>query len=356
MKRITVFLFLVLLSVPSFAQRMVELKQVNMSRWGIGVAQYSGITSMGGNRYALVSDDEPSDGFFLFRIDQNSRTGEVEAVYMEGFKGHAPASVDGRGKTLRDEEGIAWFAPLRTLFVSGEGDQQILEYDIEGKATGRRLSVPDIMSRDRISPGYGFEALAYDTAGHRFWTTTESTLLADGGAAGPSRPGGHNLLRLQSFNDDLAPDAQYAYRMDRGMSEDFGRTYVYGVPALTCLPNGKLLVLEREANVSQGYLSSEVTCKIFIVNPAEGYRIDSSTDITRLDSNRFLVKDLLCKWTTRLTPFNQSFANYEGMCLGRTLEDGRQTLLLVNDSQGGFGYGPVRLKDYIKVIVLANPL
>ena len=37
-------------------------------------------------------------------------------------------------------------------------------------------------------------------------------------------PGKQNLLRLQSFRDDLLPIAQYAYRMDRGKADDFGKS------------------------------------------------------------------------------------------------------------------------------------
>ena len=64
------------------------------------------------------------------------------------------------------------------------------------------------------------------------------------------------------------------------------------------------------------------------------------------------MKTLIAHFTTKFTPFNQSFANYEGMCLGAQLADGRQTLLLVNDSQSGYGKGPFHLKDYIKVLIL----
>ena len=34
--------------------------------------------------------------------------------------------------------------------------------------------------------------------------------------------------------------------------------------------------------------------------------------------------------------------------------DGRQTLLLIRDSQGGYGKGPVHLKDYIRVLILPD--
>lgn len=344
---------LVFSSVASLtAQEAVELKQVALSKWGIGAADYSGITSLGGNRYAVVSDKGPAEGFFLFRIDQNVTTGEVVSVYLEGFQANPSAKLNDNGTYVRDGEGIAYFSPAQTLFISGEGDQEILEYSLDGQLTGRKLNVPAIFSIQNIVPNYGFEALSYSSETHRFWTTTESTLPRDGEAAGPQHPGAQNLLRLLSFGDDLQPAAQYAYRMDRGKQADFGQTYVYGVPALTALPDGRLLVLEREADISNGYLSSEVKCKLFLVNPAQGWQIDSSTELHSLDPNRFLIKTLIANFTTKFTPFNQSFANYEGMCLGAKLADGRQTLLLVNDSQTGYGKGPFHLKDYIKVLVL----
>ena len=71
-----------------------------------------------------------------------------------------------------------------------------------------------------------------------------------------------------------------------------------------------------------------------------------------MDNNRWMTKQLLADFTTKLTPFKFSFANYEGMCLGRRLNDGRQTVLLISDSQGGFRKGPFHLRDFIKVLVL----
>lgn len=341
-------------SLNAAAQTARELKQVSLSKWGIGTSSYSGITSLGGNRYALVSDDTPADGFFIFRIDQNATTGEVTQVYMESFQGNSQPKVNADGRSMRDCEGIAFFVPKGTLFISGEGDQRILEYNMNGQPTGRELNVPQIFSRQNIINNYGFESLCYDAHAHRFWTTTESTLPSDGPAASEAHPKAQNLLRLQAFDDNLQPVAQYAYRMDRGQSSDFGKIYVYGVSEMAPLPDGRLLILEREANVTHGGLSSTARCKLFWVNPQESEQIDSNTDLKTLDPNLFLDKHLLADWTTQVQPFHLNFANYEGMCLGRTLNDGRQTLLLVNDSQGGYRKGPFRLKDYIKVIVLSN--
>lgn len=345
---------LALLPLGVCGQTAAELKQVAMSKWNIGSAQYSGIAPLGGNRYALVSDKEPTDGFFVFRIDQNPNTGEVTSIYMEGFKGNSHPHVDAQGMSIRDCEGIAYLPSTRTLFISGEGDQQVLEYTLDGQLTGRKLNVPAIFSLKNIVPNYGFEALTYDATTHRFWTTTESTLPIDGHAAGPQYPGAQNLLRLQAFDENLQPVAQYAYRMDRGQTDDFGKTYVYGVPEMTALSDGRLLVLEREANITAGGLSSEVRCKLFIVNPTEGYPIDSSISLPQLDPNRFLIKRLLLAWNTSAQPFKMNWANYEGMCLGRTLNDGRRTVLLVSDSQGGYRKGPFQLKDFIKVVLIGE--
>lgn len=353
-KTILAVAFTLLSAGSASSQQALELKQQSLGNFGIGSASFSGITPLGNNRYAVVSDDEPSDGFFVLDIGQDPTTGQISYANLEGFYQNPSPKTDAKGMTVRDCEGIIFHKVSGTVFISGEGDQEILEYSMQGHPTGRKLTIPAIFALRNIVPNYGFEALGYSSQTGLFWTTSESSLLADGPCAGPEHPHNQNLLRLQSFGEDLMPKAEYAYRMDRGMSDDFGKTYVYGVPAITALPNGKLIVLEREANVSNGYLSSSVRCKLFLVDPTTGWQIDSSTDLKKLDPNRFLIKKLLVDFTTKLTPFNLSFANYEGMCLGRKLSDGRQTVILISDSQNGYGVGPVRLKDYVKVIVLPD--
>lgn len=334
------------------AQQAAELKQQNLADWNIGSGQYSGITPLGEGRYAVVSDKEPSDGFFIFHITQDSNTGVVTDAWLDSFQGSEPAAVDEQGISLRDAEGIAYCPQSRTLFISGEGDQQILEYTLEGKPTGRRLAVPAIFATGKIYPNYGFEALGYSPETGLFWTTTESMLRADGVPSGPLNPGSNNLLRIQAFGPDLQPVAQYAYRMDKPRTEKFGSTFVFGVPEITALPDGSLLVLEREADIKKNYNGSFAYCKVFRVRPQSSWQIDSSTNLESLDPNRFMVKETVAAFSTRISPVQFNFANYEGMCLGIRLADGRQTVLLINDSQGGFNKGPFRLKDYIKVLIL----
>lgn len=339
------------------AQQAKVLSQQPLSRWNVGTANFSGITPIGGNRYALVSDKEPEDGFFIFRIDQNPETGEVEAVYLESFQGTSPASVNAKGMSRRDGEGIAFLPSRSTVWISDESEQQIVEHALDGALTGRRLQIPVIFAKNNIYHNNGFEALCYDTHSSQFWTTTESTLRSDGKLAGKDNPGASPLLRIQSFGEDLLPKAQYAYRMDAGETKFFGSTYIYGVPALCALPNGRLLVMEREGIFPEDHLGSRCNIKIFEINPAEGHQIDSEVNLSTLDSNRFLTKRLLATWTTRLIIVQNNLANYEGMCPGIRLNDGRQTVICINDSQAGLGRGPIHLRDYLRVVILSeNPL
>lgn len=334
------------------AQKLTELKPVNLSEWDIGTGNYSGITYLGNNRYAIVSDKEPADGFFVFDIKLFPQTGQVLRVSMEGFYGNPSPKIGMDSMSIRDCEGIAYFPKNNSIFISGEGDQEILEYGMNGVPTGRSLAIPSIFALKNIMPNLGFESLGYSATTHRFWTTTESTLPADGYVAGPAHPGVQNLLRIQSFDDNLQPAEQYAYRMDRGRDVDFGKYYVLGVPEITPLPNGKLLIMEREANVTRGYMGSEVTNRLFLVDAKQSWLIGSDTKLSTLDNNKFMVKKLLLSFTTSVNPFRQTYANYEGMCLGPDLPDGRHTLLMICDSQASFGNKLYHLRDYLKVIVL----
>ena len=314
-------------------EAMVGLHQRDLATWSIVPANYSGITPLGDGRYAVVSDKGSADGFYVWKISQDQETGEIISVKDEGFFAN---KVDASSK--RDCEGIAYFPKSGCVFISGEGDGRIIEYDMEGQRTGRELWIPE-QFKSAVG-NQGLEALGYGGKGAkvRFWTTTETALPADGVAAGPKNPGGENLLRLQSFKKNLLPAKQFLYKMDSGRSSDFGNTYVFGVPEVCALPDGRVLVLEREANIPAEYIGADVKCKIYSVKPKGQKPLD---------------KELVAEWTTSLSLTSGiAWANYEGMCLGTKLSDGRQTLLLVSDSQGGYGKGPFTLKDFIKVIIL----
>ena len=322
-----------LLPMPLGAQ-VVEHEQHAFPE-DIPAGGYSGITWLGENRYAVVSDNTEREGFFLFNIQINSK-GDIVSAKCMGFKGN-----NGQG---RDNEGITWRKKTNTLFVTRERDNQVVELNMEGKLTGRKLDIPKVFQG--TTKAYGLEALTYNAATHRFWVTSESTLNGDGERAN-STNGVKNALRLQAFNENLKPVAHYWYLMDEPEceAEMHPQSYAMGVSALTALDDGRLLVLEREFAVPQAKLGAFVNCKIYEVKPQQNQRASS----TRPKKDGFLQKKLVAEWMTAIGLLDFSIANYEGMCLGPKLPDGGQVVVLIADSQNQ--YAGI-LSDWLKTIVI----
>ena len=297
----------------------------------MGSGDYSGITYLGGTRYAVVDDKRRGGGLLLVDMDVSFK-GKVGGVSVSVPEGTLSSDINNR-----DNEGVAYRAGLSglgTLFVSAEVDQSIREYGLDGVPTGRLMSVPDDMARNKIKSNRGFEALTYNEFTGLFWTTTEDVLVQDA-----SEPG---LLRLQSFGADLMPAGRFLYQMDRPLKTDAeaaeAESYVFGVPALTALDDGRLIVLEREVFVPKGSVFEKLRKSFCRVNLYVVSTADEASEVLR--------KTLMCSFTTKLA--SGRFADYEGMCLGPLMPDGGRSLILISDSQHGAG-GVV--KDFVKVIV-----
>ena len=340
LKRLSLYLGL-LLSLPVSGAAL--LKPHKLSSWGILPANYSGITPFGAGRYAVVSDKEPLDGFYVWYIQQNPLTGDILQIINHGFAGQVPLDTNTEGISLRDSEDIIYCPQRQSFFVCGEGYQDIIEMNMEGQRTGYELSVPDYLRN--IYPNYGFEALAYDSVLQTFYTTTENALPADSPSTSYlyRQPVTLHIQTFQGISEPgrliFPPSHEYLYELDMPRATRMGRQYAHGVVAMTALGEGRLAVLEREAFVSQAFVGSWVYNKLYIVD-------------TRQAPGSMLQKQFVAEWDTHLRVANHNWANYEGMCLGAPLSDGRQTLILISDSQGGYGIDPVHLNDYIRVIVL----
>jgi hypothetical protein len=130
--------------------------------------------------------------------------------------------------------------------------------------------------------------------------------------------------------------------------------YVFGIPAITALDDGRLIVLEREVYVPYGQ-PKEILKTMF--SRVKLYVVDPSGDPTEI-----LPKQLLCSFETGVrmsaAGIDVALANYEGMCLGPVLPDGRNTLILIADSQGGMAQLAARLGrrqltcEFVKVLLL----
>ena len=316
---------LMLMPLMMIAQEVTLLKQKAFPKT-VSAGNYSGITWLGASRYAIANDKSPTAGFYLMTIETDSITGELLTVREDTFLTS--------GLPNRDEEGICYMPESQTVFVSGEADQEIIEYNLQGQLTGRKLNIPEVF-KTAYKNG-GFEALTYQPKTHRFWTTSEFTLKADGEKPTIERKI-KNRLRLQSFGDDLQPKEQYWYESDSTIIKKQKGRSIVGVSGLAALDDGRIVVLEREMYFPKKQIGSFAHVKLYVVNP------------TLHKPGEILSKTLLTEFRTKFNLTRRSFANYEGICVGPKLTDGRQLLILVCDSQNQ--YRGV-LKDWFKTVIL----
>lgn len=316
---------MMMLPLMAVAQEVTLLRQRAFPKT-VAAGNYSGIAWLGGSSYAVVNDKSPTAGFYLMTIETDSATGELLTVREDSFLTC--------GLPNRDEEGICYVPQTRTLWISGEADGQILEYDLQGQFTGRKLQIPPIFSTAYANGG--FEALTYQAETHRFWTTSEFTLQADGEL--PSLQNRvRNRLRLQSFSDGMVPMEQYWYETDSTtVTKTKGRS-VLGVSGLAALSDGRIVVLERELYFPKRKIGSKACVKLYLVDPR------------KQQQGERLEKRLLTEFRTKINLTRRSFANYEGICVGPVLSDGRQLLLLVCDSQNQ-SHG--MLKDWFRPVII----
>ena len=269
----------------------------------IPAGNYSGICALGDNRYAVVSDKSTEDGFYVFRIDIDTLRQRISSVENEGFRSAS--------KPNSDMEAICFFPPCQTLFIASEGKGEILEYALDGTPTGRRL--PTDVAKLAQQKAYGLESLTYDARRHRFFATTERPLRGD------------SLLQIWTFDDDLRPTTVYRYRPDAPIS----RKHYYGVSELCTLSDGRLLVLERQIRIPRLKIGAKTIIRLYETWPSD---------------EPMLQKCLVAEFTTRLTPTNRKFANYEGLC-----EVAPGLLMLIADSQNR--YRGI-LRDWIKLLAI----
>ena len=322
-----IWIIFLLVPVMLMAQEVTVLKQRKFPKT-VPAGNYSGITWMGENRYAVANDKSPTTGFYLMTIDTDSITGELLSARLDSFLTC--------GRPTRDEEGICYMPQNQTVFVSGEKDQEILEFNLQGQLTGRKLNIPEIFKM--TYPNRGFEALTYQQKTHRFWTTSENSLKADGEEPTIDKKV-KNRLRLQSFGDDLQPQEQYWYVTDSAIVKKRKGTSIMGVGGLAALEDGRIVVLEREMYFPKKQIGSYCLVKLYIVDPGKH------------QPGEQLNKTLLTSFRTRFNFIRRNFANYEGICAGPKLADGRQLLILICDSQNQYK-GVMR--DWFKTIILPS--
>ena len=342
----------------------------------VAAGNYSGIAHLHDDIYAVVSDKSDSALYFNFRIQVNPKTGELEQVENLGFTERTDGTLNDGKPWQGLEKGFDHEAVVKvsdsTLVIASEGYCRLKEFPIlPTSADAAKVGYQQNLWESRwpsadFYPNYNFESLAFDSARQYLWTIPESTLRKDGQPATPQNGLG-NQLRLMRFDwgkmkenrnkeayseqvsskKDSRYMTTYAYQMDQPSTHKKADIYVMGVSELCALPDGQLLVLEREAFIPKIKIGAFCKCKLYLVNPLNSENFSMKENIS--SDTPFLKKKLLTEWKTGLSLSKRSFANYEGMCLGPKLEDGSQVVILLSDSQDQ--YAGV-LKDWFKTIVI----
>ena len=342
----------------------------------VAAGNYSGIAHLHDDIYAVVSDKSDSALYFNFRIQVNPKTGELEQVENLGFTERTDGTLNDGKFWQGQEKGFDHEAIVKvsdsTLVIASEGYCRLKEYPIlPTSADAAKVGYQQNLWESRwpssdFYPNYNFESLAFDSVRQYLWTISESTLRKDGQPATPQN-GLANQLRLMrldwgkikenrnkegyseqvSSKKDSRCMTTYAYQMDQPSTYKKADIYVMGVSELCALPDGQLLVLEREAFIPKIKIGAFCKCKLYLINPLNSEEFSMKEKFS--SDTPFLKKRLLAEWKTGLSLSKRSFANYEGMCLGPKLEDGSQVVILLSDSQDQ--YAGV-LKDWFKTIVI----
>ena len=342
----------------------------------VTAGNYSGIAHLHDDIYAVVSDKSDSALYFNFRIQVNPKTGELEQVENLGFTERTDGTLNDGKFWLGQEKGFDHEAIVKasdsTLVITSEGYCRLKEYPVLPiSANAPKISYPQNLWESRwlssdFYPNYNFESLAFDSVRQYLWTIPESTLRKDGQPATPQN-GLANRLRLmrydwgkikenrnkEEYSEEVSSKkasrymTAYAYQMDQPSTHKKADIYVMGVSELCALPDGQLLVLEREAFIPKIKIGAFCKCKLYQINPLNSEEFSMKENFS--SDIPFLKKRLLVEWKNGLSLSKRSFANYEGMCLGPMLEDGSQVVILLSDSQDQ--YAGV-LKDWFKTIVI----
>lgn len=220
-----------------------------------------------------------------------------------------------------DIEGLAYDPLNRLVWAADESSNSVTSHDpADGRRTGRLILPGTLVGRFRSNRG--LESLTIREDGLEMWTCNEDTLIGDGT---PSSREKGAMVRLTRFTRPDATsawrsDGQWAYRTGKVRGGQFRGVAMSGVSALCALPDGTLLVLEREMSRT---LLPTFRCTVTEIDR------EGATDVT--GRGALTDGDIVPVRKARLFRQVTGFCNYEGMCLGEPLADGSRALLLVSD-------------------------
>ncbi|WP_102143905.1 esterase-like activity of phytase family protein [Mycobacterium hubeiense] len=303
---------------------------------GTVIGGLSGISyDAGRDLYYIVSDDRSAKNparFYTVRISlSDSGIDGVEFVSThpwldEDGREFAPLNMDAHPSVVPpDAEGIAVDTRRQRLYWSSEGERRdaalldpwVRIADPQGRYIGEFTMPPGFeMSSHERGPrrNSGLEGLTLTPDGRSLFAAMEGPRYEDG-----APPDGEHgaLTRITKFDVETRnPVAQYAYPLDRVSAGPEGDN---GLSDLVALDDETFLAVE-------GGYGLRAASRLYRVSVGEA---DDVLTRPTLDGATAMTKTLLADLSTTqgLSPLD----NIEGVTLGPTLPDGRQSVVMVSD-------------------------
>jgi hypothetical protein len=308
---------------------------------GTVVGGLSGISyDAGSGLYYVISDDRSSKDparFYTARIPLSDNTiSQVEFIATHPWldtngQPFGPLDVAARPPVVPpDPEAIAFDARRQVLYWSSEGeritdnqngpvllDPWVRIATLEGSYVGEFALPPMLrMSAGPTGPrrNNGHEGLTLSPSGRYLWAGMEGPGYEDGEAA---TEGVGALTRITRFDvETRVATAQYAYPIDPVTAGPGGDN---GLSDLLALDDENFLALER------GF-GTHVAVRLYRVSIGDAEDVLARPSLTGAPV-RTMQKTLLVDLTSTVDPLD----NVEGITLGPTLPDGRQSLVMVSD-------------------------
>ncbi len=303
---------------------------------GSGAKELSGITHAGGNAYYAVSN---VNGFlYSMTIDVNGETGAITGIAIN------PTALqlrDGAGTALSggDREGVAYDPTSNRVFIANESGPVITGHAVGGAQPGWQVaqittsSHPSLNVFGNTRTNYSWESLSRQPDGAAWWTANEEALTVDGPRATTTAG---SIVRLQKFNGDFTPAGQWAYETDAiaaniSLPEEYNSLKRSGISDLLALPDGRLIVMEREfGGRPDAFNLAGYRIRLYEVDFTEASDVSA---LGTLESATYQPVQKRALWEGSF-PLD-TYANFEGMTLGPQLDDGSYSLILIADNGGG---------------------
>jgi hypothetical protein len=270
------------------------LETASETLWEESPKGLSGIALVADGRYVAVCDRGGKAYEFSARLEEDELA-DFSIVREMAFEGFSDA----------DFEGCAIDPLDRTkLWVSDEKTTSIFSFSLKTLKRIDKIALLPVYAGVRFNRS--LESLSISPDGLEMWTANEDSLEQDGPSASRKNGGVVRLQRLvrKGKGGPWKLDRQVKYRTDAIGGEGFAGVERSGVADVLALGGGKLLVLEREFS-RKNPLFPDFRLRIYLVQ-GEGKKL---------------------VWERE-----NSFANYEGMCLGPKLSDGSKSIVLVADA------------------------